>query len=305
MSFGMNGPTAKSGGMLRTYHPDSYLSDLAYESMPHFMNFEQLYGSSCGYTKTGLIVVEPAERLDAVKKEVERINRQSPVLEWKQGPGDAFGSSICTGKQDIAIFEERAGYANPSLTAQAWVNFSRGCGMDAMEGIAVTELMVKNGKATGVRTTAGNIAADIIIVAAGAWSKKIVEQAIGRSAPIRSKAIQMDAFIRPDKTEAPLPFTDYTNQLYGKQGAGSVHMIGLPVDQWDIDPDQEEAVDPVLAEHTRVCAAGRLDWVKGALYAGGKRSFDAYCTNGRGWTGQVDGVEGLLVCTGWGAEDLR
>lgn len=102
-----------------------------------------------------------------------------------------------------------------------------------------------------------------------------------------------------------MPFTDYTNQLYGKQGAGSVHMIGLPVDQWDIDPDQEEAVDPVLAEHTRVCAAGRLDWVKGALYAGGKRSFDAYCTNGRGWTGQVDGVEGLLVCTGWGGGGFK
>lgn len=190
MSFGMNGPTAKSGGMLRTYHPDSYLSDLAYESMPHFMNFEQLYGSSCGYTKTGLIVVEPAERLDAVKKEVERINRQSPVLEWKQGPGDAFGSSICTGKQDIAIFEERAGYANPSLTAQAWVNFSRGCGMDAMEGIAVTELMVKNGKATGVRTTAGNIAADIIIVAAGAWSKK---NSGAGNWPFRSHSLQSDS----------------------------------------------------------------------------------------------------------------
>ena len=299
--IGTSGPTAKSGGMLRTYHRDPYLSDLAFDSMPAFINFEDYYGSGCGYQPSGLIVVEPADRLAEVNREVARINSRQAVLDIWRGEERASLHAIpfATGRQDLIIYEARAGYASPGLTAQAWVQHGRNAGLAAYEGVAVTEVAVENGKVTGLVTSAGTVEARAVVIAAGAWSKELLERATGCEAPLRAKAIQMSAFLRPPQASVPLPFTDYTSELYGKPEGSSVFTIGMPVDEWDIDPRHEYLIDPVLTQQVRQCAADRFHWVSGAEWAGGKRSFDAYTQDGRGWFGRVEGVDGLYVCTGW------
>lgn len=300
-SFGLSGPTVKSGGMLRTYHPDSYLSDLALESMPHFMEFEERYGGSCGYNQTGLVIFEPAHRLDAVKREVDRINRTARVLEWRYGHEAIrdFGHAFRANDQDLVIFEARAGYASPVSATKAWINYGREYGHTAVEGTAVHSIVVENGKVVGVETSVGSLETRSVIIAAGAWSKRLLEDVQGLSTPLRVKAIQMNSFTRPMHQQALIPFIDYTNDLYGKPEEGSACAIGLPVAKWDFDPDVEVELDAAHLEHIRESAAIRFPWLEGAPSAGGKRSFDAYTADGRGWNGDCENIKGLYVCTGW------
>jgi sarcosine oxidase subunit beta len=66
-----------------------------------------------------------------------------------------------------ASFCPTDGHANPVLATQAFANHARRLGAAIREGVAAAGIRVENGRVTGVESSAGFIAADRVIVAAG------------------------------------------------------------------------------------------------------------------------------------------
>ncbi|GIQ71487.1 FAD-binding oxidoreductase [Xylanibacillus composti] len=291
------GSTGKSGGMLRTYHPDSYLSDLAFESMPVFLNFRDLYRGECGYTQTGFVFLEPVNRGEDAFREVARINSKLPVLQILDL--DKAKLPIRFENVGVAIYEERGGYGDPVQTTLSWIKYGREQGGIAYEGVEVKNLIVQSGKVSGIETSIGRMESDVVIVAAGAWSKMLLEGLSSEADCIRTKAIQMNAYICPEGITGPPPFIDNTTQLYSRPGPGGIISIGAPTDQWDIHPDQQYSVDSLAVEYVKNQAVKRLSWMTSAAVSGGKRSFDAYTADNRGILSSSDQVKGLFICSGW------
>ncbi|MEM7029553.1 MAG: FAD-binding oxidoreductase [Chloroflexota bacterium] len=87
-----------------------------------------------------------------------------------------------------ASFCPSDGHANPTATVQAFAAAAERHGAKIMTETAVTDIEINKGQVSGVLTTAGRIAADIIIMAAGIYTGKLCEK-IGLRLPIEVKHV--------------------------------------------------------------------------------------------------------------------
>ncbi len=67
------------------------------------------------------------------------------------------------------VFLPKDGQVNPIDVTQALAAGARSRGAKVYENTKVTRVLVENGKAVGVETTAGTIRADKVVVASGMW----------------------------------------------------------------------------------------------------------------------------------------
>src|SRR4030095_6771202 len=73
--------------------------------------------------------------------------------------------------------EPAAGYCSPVETAQGFARAARAAGARILEDTAVVGLLVEGDRVRGVRTTAGNIHAPVVLNAAGLWSAPVAAMA--------------------------------------------------------------------------------------------------------------------------------
>jgi len=70
-----------------------------------------------------------------------------------------------------AVWLPGDGKANPADITQALAKGARMRGVKVLEHIRVTGLAIAKGWVTGVRTAAGNVTAEVVVIAAGMWSR--------------------------------------------------------------------------------------------------------------------------------------
>jgi glycine/D-amino acid oxidase-like deaminating enzyme len=82
------------------------------------------------------------------------------------------------------------GHVNPPRTTECLVAAAERHGARLLQGTAVTGLEVAGGRCTGVRTDAGGIAADTVIVTAGSWAPTLLDP-VGVRVPIEPMRLQV------------------------------------------------------------------------------------------------------------------
>lgn len=106
----------------------------------------------------------PIEYLETI----DQIRAIAPALS-----DDIYGASWCPSD----------GHANPSRTVMAFAAAAERHGAVIRTGITVTSIATKAGKVTGVETSEGSISADIVIVAAGIYTPRLLAP-LGLSLPL-------------------------------------------------------------------------------------------------------------------------
>lgn len=106
----------------------------------------------------------PIEYLESI----DQIRAIAPALS-----DDIYGASWCPSD----------GHANPSRTVMAFAAAAERHGAVIRTGITVTSIATKAGKVTGVETSEGSISADIVIVAAGIYTPRLLAP-LGLSLPL-------------------------------------------------------------------------------------------------------------------------
>lgn len=106
----------------------------------------------------------PIEYLETI----DQIRAIAPAL-----TDDIYGASWCPSD----------GHANPSRTVMAFAAAAERHGAVIRTGITVTSIATKAGKVTGVETSEGSISADIVIVAAGIYTPRLLAP-LGLSLPL-------------------------------------------------------------------------------------------------------------------------
>ncbi|SDK01234.1 NAD(P)/FAD-dependent oxidoreductase [Natronincola ferrireducens] len=89
-----------------------------------------------------------------------------------------------------ATYCEKDGHLNPFHTTQAYAAGGERLGVKIYKYTEVTDIIVKNGKVQGVRTTKGDIATNIVVNAAGGYAQ-LIGKMVGLDLPLYSERHQI------------------------------------------------------------------------------------------------------------------
>jgi glycine/D-amino acid oxidase-like deaminating enzyme len=248
------------------------------------------------------LYLEAEHRVPRMRAEVERLRDHCawPLRVLLPDEGKARFPAFEWAGVGAAVYEERAGYASPRQVTKALLNLATSSGAVVAERTAVAGIHTRRGRVAGVRLASSSfaadiVAADIVVVAAGAWSRELLT-GLGLALPLRTKRIQYNFFRVPGAPRHPA-FIDDTTGVYGRPDEAGTSLIGMALDEWDV-PLAPAAVNPATTTAIHHAAGKRAPWLTGARVAGGVSGFDAYTPDGHALVGFDDQVEGLFLATG-------
>jgi sarcosine oxidase, subunit beta len=145
-----------------------------------------------------------------------------------------------------------------------------------------------------------------VVLAAGAWSGRLGRE-IGLDLPMRPKAIDTVAVTRPTELVEPhMVFIDNVLGNYFRPEAGGLTLVGVPCQEWDIDPDTlGTGLPPEAAGRGAELLTHRIPAMERATLARGYRAFDGYSQDRHAILGRVDGIDGLYVATAFSGSGFK
>ena len=207
---------------------------------------------------------------------------------------------------DIAAYEPESGYADPSASAASLMDAAKRLGARLIQGVTVTGIQLASGKVTGVRTSAGDFSAPIVVNAAGAWAQSVAKMA-GVDLPINTWRHDV-AFVRPPTgiaQHSPVIF-DNPNSMYIRPETGGLILIGLEDDNpLGESPDgYTDRAQPGFVERAvdRICI--RIPEMDAASLHSDQGGYDGLSPDQRAILGQI-GPEGFYAQCGFSGTGFK
>jgi glycine oxidase len=148
--------------------------------------------------------------------------------------------------------------ADPAATVKALAAACRSAGVELSEHVEVAELVRTGGAVTGVATATAEIAADTVVVAAGAWSAALAPDA----PPVRPVKGQIATLRAPDPSLAPRHVVRTPRCYMLTRDDGRV-VLGATVEErgFDVSTTADGAFRLLEAAREVLPDVGELEWV--------------------------------------------
>ena len=242
-AFFGQGATGRCAGGIRYQFGTAINIQLSLHSLRLLDDLEAETGRSALVRKCGyLFVLTRPEELEEFRRNVALQNALGVPTEWLSGDDvRRLAAPACFPDALAGTFCAQDGQADPHSVVMAYIDAARRLGARCFTDTAVTEVETAGGRVHGVQTSAGRIAAPVVVNAAGPWSA-----ALGRLAgvdvpvtPLRRQWLTTSAL--PD-LPAGFPFViDFTQSLYfHREGEGLLTGMSNP----DELPGEDQSVDP-------------------------------------------------------------
>lgn len=220
--------TGRSSGLVRMHYDFELDTRLAWESFQYFRNWGERVGGDCGFTRTGFLYLVPSEYTNQLKANVATQQRIGiPILLVTGDDVRCLAPMMVVDDIEVAAFEPESGYADPSATAQAFMDAARRKGATLHQDCLVTAIHIHSGKVQGVETTKGAFEAPIIVNAAGAWAAKVGQMA-GLELPVNTWEHDAMFIRRPKALSVAHPTViDDTREMYFRPETGGLTLVGL------------------------------------------------------------------------------
>lgn len=299
------GATPRSGALIRCHYPTSLEADLAWESLTeYFEPWNERVGGGCGFTRTGFAYLAAEDRIEALKHNV-KLQREVDVDTELIAPDELRDLDPSLNLEGIALaaYEPRGGYADPAATTVGFLEAARRLGA-RFEKRRVTGLRVRGDRLTGVDTGDGPLEADVVVLAAGAWSGPVAASA-GLDLPIRPVRVRVALFGRPYALARHLTIIDSASGFYARPAAEQSTLIGLRDRyEWLDDPNELDEPDPGFAEEAGTLLGRRIPSMRGAPYRSERAGVLDMTPDGRPVLGPA-GPDGLFLATGWSGTGFK
>lgn len=254
--------TAASGGAVRAFETDPDQRRLAIDSMAELLSSPTLR-TWAGFRRTDSVYLLPADDSDgpdgsdgtAGRPDLSDIEPALPgsarIAEADELTAMGFGG--LAGRP--AVVERDAGYTSPARLRDSVLRDGA-----LLERVSV--LRAHAGRITPAdrdTVTCGVGGAerdyDVVVLAAGAWTAGLLRASGLPAGGYRTKSIQYGLY--PVTGRQPPIFVDAVTGLYGRPTADGELLLGLPTDEWDVEPEHPETT-PELHEAAAAAAAERL-----------------------------------------------
>jgi len=290
--------TAKAAGGVRAHFGTEVNVRLSQISLAEFERFEAETGYSPSFVRRGYLFVLTMEaEVRAFKAKFPMWERLGTRTEW--WAGDAVRARFPMMRWDDAlgaVWGPDDGLADPGSAVQGYVSAGSRAGAKFFTGADVTGIKTARGRVEAVVTSAGEIAARRLVIAAGAWSGEIGRLA-GVEIPVipLRRQILVTAAIPEIPPDFPFVF-DFAKSLYfHKEGPGLLIGMSNP----DQAPGFDQTVDADWEVATLEAAAARMPLFERAGIARRWAGLYEMTPDRHPLIGPLPEIEGLYIVAGF------
>ncbi|HEX3688515.1 MAG TPA: FAD-binding oxidoreductase [Solirubrobacteraceae bacterium] len=217
------GSTSRAAGGVRAQFSDALNIQIAQRSLAAFRRFGARPGWEIDFKRSGYLFVLSREADVAEFEAGVALQNRYGVPSRMLGPGEARALCPLLAGDDIlaASFSPDDGHATPEAVVQGYAYAARALGAHVRVGCEVTTIDTDGDRITRVQTSDGPVATDVVICAAGAWSRACGDM-VGVALPVTPLRRQI-LFTEPmDGLPPELPFTiDFATSFYfHREGPG-------------------------------------------------------------------------------------
>jgi sarcosine oxidase subunit beta len=294
------GGSGRSSALIRMHYSYPPEVQLALVSLHLFEHWRDAVGEDGDFRKTGFVrIVHPGET-ERLKLNVE-MQRQLGVnvklidrVELKELEPDWTVDEV-----ELAAYEPDSGYGDGAGVANDFLARAREFGV-VYQSKTRASLRIERERVLGITTGDGEIAAPVVVVATGPWTRPVLQQA-GLDLPIETEYHQV-AILKnaPDMKGGGCACIDSVTATYFRSDAHDKFLIGDFYGQRGADPDNfpQRASDHELEEIIDR-ASRRVPKLENAEVMRGVTGVYDMTPDSRPLLGEFPGVGGLFVCAGF------
>jgi sarcosine dehydrogenase len=233
------GTTWHAAGLVGQLRAHQNMTRLVQYSAALYQKLEAETGQATGWKQCGsILVARTPERVTLFKRIASAAKAQGVVCEIISIEEAARKYPVMRTDDLLgALWLPEDAKVNPADVTQALAKGARMGGAKIFEQTRVTAIHQKNGVATGVATTRGDIKAEVVINCAGQWAKQVGRLA-GVTVPLHSAEHMYIVTGRIDGVHSDLPvLRDPDGYIYVKEEVGGLLIGGFePVAKpWAMD----------------------------------------------------------------------
>jgi sarcosine oxidase subunit beta len=237
-----SGATGRSSGMVRMHYDVEADARLAWRSLAYFTDWEARVGGDAGFNNVGFLqMVDPHDRaaLEANVAMQQGIGIATEIVDADEVrrllPGIAIEDD------QLAAFEPRSGYADPSSSAASLMAAAMRLGARLVQHAPVTEVRVAGERVVGVTTPQGEVDAPVVVDAAGAWAGQVAAM-VGLEIPVSVWRHDVAYVRRPPDIPRHIGFIDFANLFYSRPEGEHLTLVALE-DGNPLEGDPDAPVD--------------------------------------------------------------
>ena len=229
-----SGATGMSSGLVRMHYDNPIEVAFAYHSFELFQHFSEITGEENGFVRTGFVRIDHARNMERMKANVAIMQSMGVMTEMiDQTTLQKIAPYMETDDVIMGAYEPMSGYADPHQTVMGLAKAARRGGVEIHQGVEVIDILQKNDQIRGVRTNAGDIAAPVVIDAAGAWGGVVAGMA-GVDVEVTPALHQASIIETPSSIPSPhLTFIDRIHGVYARPETGGLTLAGRSGEEED------------------------------------------------------------------------
>ncbi len=300
-----SGSTSRTQGILRMHYSNAVTTQMAWQSLSIYRDFEEHVGSPSGYVRTGYLLAVPADYGDALRRNVGmQAALGVETSEVSSGDLAELAPDVVTRHDEVYAFEPQSGYADGHLVTGGYARRAEELGAGLRTDADVESIAVENGRVIGVRANRELIPTAAVVVAAGPWTGPLLA-GLGVELPLATVRHQIMVVTRPPSLSHPT-LGDVANGFSGRMDAPGLSLVALGEDPDAAGPDRyNKGVDDAAIAAGMSAMALR---VPGMSDAGFVRGWSGLLTVTPDWhpvIDRVEGIDGLYVAAGFSGHGFK
>jgi 4-methylaminobutanoate oxidase (formaldehyde-forming) len=223
-----SGTSWHAAGIVGPLRATAAMTRLASHALALFPQLEAETGMSTGYRRTGgYWLARKAERMDELKR-ICAVGRHMGLTPSIIAPSEVAVPQLDLSEHVGVLAVPEDANVNPVDLCMAYVRGAKNNCVVIREGVEVARILKRDGRACGVALAdSSEIIADAVVLCAGAWSKKLADEA-GVALPLQ--AVEHMYIVTEPIPSLPNPFPvvrDLDTGIYVKGDAGRLVIGGF------------------------------------------------------------------------------
>ena len=295
------GGSGRSSALIRMHYSFPPEVQLALISLRMFQNWHEVAGSPGDFRKTGFVRIVHPNETERLKQNVEmqrRLGARVDLIdkhELQKLEPDWMVDDV-----ELAAYEPDSGYGDGAGVAGDFLNAARDLGVIYASRTQARAVEIEGDCIRGAVTDHGTISSPIVIVAAGPWTRPLVQRA-GFELPIECELHQV-AILRntPDMKGGGCACIDSVTATYFRSDGHDKFLIGDFYGKRPVDPDNfpqrvsDDSLEEIIERTSR-----RVPKLQSAEVLRGVTGVYDMTPDSRPLLGEIPNIRGLFLCAGF------
>lgn len=303
-----SGSTGRSQAICRMHYSNRVTTELAWQSLQVFSDFDARVGGHSGFVKTGyLVVVNEADQGGLERNVAMHQELGVPASVVSRDDLSELAPMVRLYDDERAAWEPNSGYADPYQVTVSFAARSQDAGAVIASRNPAAGIETASGGVRAVTTEAGErIETNTVIVAAGPWSKRVLA-GVGVDVPLMPVRHQVATVARSVERVPHHPTVGDISQSFSFRPDGAnFTTMGFGDDEEQSDPNEyPQGIDLDAGALARQKLARRVPGMSDAYYRGGWSGLFTTTPDWHPILDAVPGIDGLFCAVGFSGHGFK